>query len=354
MQEPRHTVGMILSEARQSAGVTLKDSAELLKIRRVYLEAFETDNHAALPEIVFSVGFLRTYANYLGLDEEALIRQFRAESRAALASDRPQLYFPKPALEEKGPGVIVLLVAGVLLVGALLAWTLSWRDDGAGQTGVEPVPDRLTSLVDEVGEPPLPPAGEGVDDAEPGARSPTFERLVTEPTAGEPGSVEDAATGTATGPITALDEPVPEEPVAEDTVLDEVSEEELSPPSEVDSVSEESDRPATADGATADGVTADGATADGTTADGMEVYALADSWVEITAPDGSVTYSGVLGAGQSIAVSDDSGVMVTGNAGGIELRLDGRSTGPLGETGDVLRDVAFDLETVRQRWFIER
>ena len=65
---PLETVGQDLRTARQRRGEDLATVARVLKIRRDHLEALEEDRLAALPGRTYAVGFVRAYADYLGLD----------------------------------------------------------------------------------------------------------------------------------------------------------------------------------------------------------------------------------------------------------------------------------------------
>ena len=62
------TLGETLRQARLDKGVSLADAARDTRIRRSYLEALEAEDLAALPPPVYTRGFLRTYAEYLGLN----------------------------------------------------------------------------------------------------------------------------------------------------------------------------------------------------------------------------------------------------------------------------------------------
>src|SRR3954447_18198618 len=62
------SIGETLRQARIDKGVSIADAERATYIRRRYLEALEADDYAALPASVYTRGFIRTYAEYLGLD----------------------------------------------------------------------------------------------------------------------------------------------------------------------------------------------------------------------------------------------------------------------------------------------
>jgi len=65
-------IGARLRDARESRGLTYDAVAAELRIRPVILAAMEREDHAALPERVYLLGLLRTYARHLGLDPAAV------------------------------------------------------------------------------------------------------------------------------------------------------------------------------------------------------------------------------------------------------------------------------------------
>ena len=76
-------IGASLRKARQELGVTLDDVEDETKIRKRYLNALEREDYADLPSEVYARGFLKTYANYLGLDGEALSLELKNRREAA-------------------------------------------------------------------------------------------------------------------------------------------------------------------------------------------------------------------------------------------------------------------------------
>ena len=71
------TVGEELRRERTRKGLTIKDAEQVLHIRGAYLEAIEEDNYKVIPGAVYAKGFIRNYANFLGLDGQALVNTFK-------------------------------------------------------------------------------------------------------------------------------------------------------------------------------------------------------------------------------------------------------------------------------------
>ncbi len=70
-------IGERLQEARAARGLTLEDVSEETKIRVRFLQALEHERWEVLPGSAYARGFLRTYANLLGLDAEELVAEYR-------------------------------------------------------------------------------------------------------------------------------------------------------------------------------------------------------------------------------------------------------------------------------------
>ena len=85
-QETTAQIGALLERKRREKGLSLKEAEQATKIRTRYLEGLERDDYSMLPDAVYIHGFLKTYANFLGLDGERLsqeLREHRAPSRAS-------------------------------------------------------------------------------------------------------------------------------------------------------------------------------------------------------------------------------------------------------------------------------
>ena len=105
-----------LTAARERKGVDLYRAERDTKIRARYLAALETGDYAELPGAVYTKGFLRNYALYLGLDPEDVIRQWRRERGDTSVPAEPALSVPKPlAAPRQG-----LTFSPVVIVAALL------------------------------------------------------------------------------------------------------------------------------------------------------------------------------------------------------------------------------------------
>lgn len=79
LEAPLETVGQDLRAARQNRGEDLASVSRALKIRKEHLEALEEDKMELLPGRTYAVGFIRSYATYLGLDPVVFVGRFKDE-----------------------------------------------------------------------------------------------------------------------------------------------------------------------------------------------------------------------------------------------------------------------------------
>jgi cytoskeletal protein RodZ len=125
-------IGTTLREARIRHKVDLAEIEERTKIRVRYLRALENEEWDLLPGPTYTRSFIRTYANFLGLDGERLADDFRRQQEALLAepgASRDPHVFPSRARVSHaedgsriGPGMIAAialagLVAIVFVIG---------------------------------------------------------------------------------------------------------------------------------------------------------------------------------------------------------------------------------------------
>lgn len=74
-------IGPALEKARRQQGLTLDEVEQATKIRKRYLQGLENDDYGVLPDAVYVQGFVKTYANYLGLDGEQLADELRSRRK---------------------------------------------------------------------------------------------------------------------------------------------------------------------------------------------------------------------------------------------------------------------------------
>jgi cytoskeleton protein RodZ len=283
----------LLRQQREALGLDLDDAAAALKIKPGYLAALEAGRPDLLPGPAYAIGFVRAYGDHLGLDGSEILRRFKAES--AVLDTKPDLAFPMPLGERSIPGGKMLMVALILALCGYGTWYYVSTSERSRPERVPQLPPDLAALA--VGVP------RGEPTAEPSAPPPATE-------------ADLAATPPAPGPATVESAPAEDKAGA------------LNAPAAVVAT------PAAPAGVPqADAPHTYGAV-DGTAR--IVVRATADSWVQIRSTDQAPLFTRVLKAGETYLVPDRPGVsMRTGNAGGLEITVDGKPTAAVGPNGAV-------------------
>jgi hypothetical protein len=140
-------IGNSLREARVRQGLEYPQIELATKIRAKYIRALEDEQFAVLPAQTYIKGFLRTYAEYLGLDGQLYVDEFSSRFIADGLEDAPRRVAPRVhqdrGIERK---VLVFALAGIAALTALVivAWKFGGSDSGTPpvaqtQTAAPPV-----------------------------------------------------------------------------------------------------------------------------------------------------------------------------------------------------------------------
>jgi cytoskeleton protein RodZ len=158
-------VGKALREARERRKLGLSEVEEATKIRSRFLRALENEEWQRLPGDAYARSFIRTYADFLGLDGGAMAERQRRLSGALRPSEqvpRPEPARAHPSLRGGGRRVSYG-VAGLaaVAVAAAIVLALSSGDGGSSSTNGSAAPPPGGERVDEgaAASPPHRPAG---------------------------------------------------------------------------------------------------------------------------------------------------------------------------------------------------
>jgi cytoskeletal protein RodZ len=395
-----------LIRARQQLGQDLRSIAEVLCIRYSYLDAIERGQYENLPGPTYAVGFMRSYADYLGLDGDQIVERFKHEVEGI--DSQTKLHFPTPAPEGKMPGGAVFLVAALLFAGAYGVWFyLSNQGDGLGDL-VAPVPEQLQEMVggasptaepaapaeqpqpapaQSVMTPPRPADSAGTAPGEtpaapaeaPATQAPTTAAPVTDAPAPQAPATQGPTTQgpTTQGPTTQapseggalLRQPGQTPPAADQqAAVPAPVPAPGAPAAETESPATESPAAAAPGGETPAGAPyaipaapESGAPATAfllnhqPTVYGEEnadarivLKASQDAWVQVRDREGNLLLTRVLRVGDSYRVPNQADLtLLTGNAGGLEISVDGSQLPALGPVGAVRRNIPLDAEALR-------
>ncbi|MBV8888072.1 MAG: helix-turn-helix domain-containing protein [Alphaproteobacteria bacterium] len=343
------SVGEILQERREELGFSLDEVGAALRIKPGYLAALEQGRTDELPGPAYAIGFVRAYAECLGLGADDVLARFKAETAALDA--RPDLSFPVPLAERSLPGGAVLLVALILALCGYGTWYYLSTGERSRPERVTELPSALQLPKPEPASPaPAPAAGPLV--AGPPLDTPT----VASPSPPLPNSAEPAP-ARGTGPLVpgSAGSGAPHGAAA--------------PPAPAAS-GVAATTPGNGAGATAPagGVTPAGKDANRTSAAvpppaaapadaahpappggaaRIVIRAAADCWIQVRDADQNIVFSRVLKAGESYKVPPRTGLSLrTGNAGALEIAIDGKNAPSIGSIGTLRRNVALDADAL--------
>ena len=304
-------VGAQLRERRLRSGGDLPHISRVLRIRLAYLKAIEDGAFDQLPGTTYANGFVRSYANHLGFDGEAAVAMFRAE--AAASPEDARLVFPAPMTEPKVPTGRILLVSVVLAAAIYGAWYHFNRATPLDDL-VPPVADSLQTEGDQSASP-------GADvNADAPAEAPASGGETAAAPAPGPADGQSAA-GSSPSPNPG---PTPAAPAA----------------SGPDSSATPASPAAEATPPALPGDTEGSVYGDKSGSARISLKALAETWVQIREASGTPIFTRTLKTGDVYNVpSRDDLILFTGNAGGVEITVDGKKAGVVGQSGQVRRDV---------------
>ena len=125
------TLGEYLKTQREDCNITLKEVSEVTKIRRAILEAIESDRHDLLPPKVFTQGFLKTYASYIGLDESEVVKRYHEDlERMERKGDKGKNGGQKHPKKVSSPTRVLVLFTVFILALAVWFFLLPQEEKG--------------------------------------------------------------------------------------------------------------------------------------------------------------------------------------------------------------------------------
>ncbi len=391
-QQRETEVGGFLRTNRLRAGLTLSKAASVLCIREAYLKAIEDGRFGDLPGPTYVTGFIRTYSEHLGLDGNEVVRQLKAEP---LSMDgNSELRFPSPMSEGGMPSGAILLIGLFVALVAYGAWYVSSSRDERIAELISPLPERLVAILHD---------GDDTTVREGSVQAPgtpeTSQRQQTDPDDGpaasdrvSPATSRDQeqvtnVTGNASGQTVPA---APSDSRNEDNAGDQAEiDSEPVVSTSAETIQGDGGRTGADDSETAIGESfrinnnASGgvedrvaiapppasAGADTQTVDRRPVEsepasteeavtplegrivlrAKGENWVEIReGGTDRLVVARLFKPGDTFDVPDTPGLrLLTGNAGGLEILVDGKPVPPLGTEGMVRRNIPLDAEQLR-------
>lgn len=396
-------VGAQLRQVRLERGEDLEQIAQYLRIRSAYLSGIEEGDMSVMPGQTYALGFLRSYADHLGFDGDDLVAQIK--TTVADLTGRTRLRIRTPLPESRLPKAPILVLSLAAIAGIYTGWSYVDRSGKLAIETVAEVPDHVRGLAldalppdeaaptspespevegppvaatpsgpsataDLVGPPPAetpapvaasrpPPMGElpvaGATSAPsmfPAPETDTAETATPEvdSVAMEPASPEGQATETglpALEPEAGPDDAAGEIEVAGITAPD-PSPDDASPVGEATSTARAADLLALLAPRPEDGLSS-AEVHDAENADARVIlHAIDVTWVQVSSADQEYVRARTLQPGDVMLVPNRADLELwTGNAGGLQVIVDGEPIPPLGGDGAVVRGVPLDPRLLR-------
>lgn len=334
-------VGMVLRKARLKTGEDLKSVSDKLRIRRPYLEALEESRHDDLPGRAYAIGFVRTYAVYLGLNAADLVTLYKSETGVEeAASNLGEFAYQEVRQDARLPKGSLFVLAILLGAGVYGAWLLSVSADRMVTERVPPVPERLGIASSATVEPTTSPnlasvaslAGDGASAAASTGELPAVNEPVRAATVVAPSSIAPIVAGETE---TTVSSETPEASVEVAALTPDT------PSSEEPSVTIADDLALAVGGARVYGLENVGAR--------VTVRALKQAWLRIEGGDGSVLLNQTLAEGEMYRAPTGGGaILVARDAGAFELFVDGALLGAAGPSGLVLTGKSLNPDDLRR------
>ncbi|MBK6751787.1 MAG: helix-turn-helix domain-containing protein [Pyrinomonadaceae bacterium] len=125
------TLGEKLREAREERGISLSEVAEQTRISPHYIESIERDDYKPLPGGIFNKGFVKSFAKYVGVDEQEALADYSRAIAAKEGSDEADLKVYKPEVltdDSSARSMIPTIIIAALILGLMTAGILFGLD----------------------------------------------------------------------------------------------------------------------------------------------------------------------------------------------------------------------------------
>ena len=134
-------IGTILKSSRLKSKKTLEDISSELCIRKIYLTALEEGDYETLPPIPYGVGYVRTYARYLGLNPERAVKLYKSASMVEEQKEEQEEVAPE-VVKVNNKHVVVSVLVLLLVYGF-------WQLLSSKKTEETPIVESVAEVIVE-------------------------------------------------------------------------------------------------------------------------------------------------------------------------------------------------------------
>ena len=121
------SLGEKLRAAREQRGISISEVAEQTRISPLYLEAIDSDNYKSLPGGIFNKGFVRSYAKYVGVDEQEALQDYSRiiAQTEPVVEEEFKTYRPEVLTDDRAASSIVpTIIFAAVILGLMTAGLL--------------------------------------------------------------------------------------------------------------------------------------------------------------------------------------------------------------------------------------
>lgn len=162
------SLGEKLRQAREGRGISISEVSEQTRISSQYLECIENDDYKPLPGGIFNKGFVKSYARFVGLDEQEAMSDYgKLVAANAAAEEADQRYRPEVLTDYNTSGSMVptIIFAGIILAlmtGGIL-FLVNYLQEQSNQTRASDTAANTNRQTQPIPvETPLPAASEPI------------------------------------------------------------------------------------------------------------------------------------------------------------------------------------------------
>lgn len=120
------TLGEKLRQAREERGISISEVAEQTRISPHYLDSIENDDYRTLPGGIFNKGFVKSYAKYVGIDEQEALQDYSRiiASQESSADSDSKNYKPEVLTDDRTSSSLIPTVIFAVIILGLMTWGL--------------------------------------------------------------------------------------------------------------------------------------------------------------------------------------------------------------------------------------
>jgi cytoskeleton protein RodZ len=118
------SLGEKLRQAREERGISISEVAEQTRISALYLEGIEADDYRTLPGGIFNKGFVKSYAKYVGVDEQEALQDYArlVSSQDNQVDEDAKTYRPEVLTDDRSNSSNLLTIIFAIIILGLISW----------------------------------------------------------------------------------------------------------------------------------------------------------------------------------------------------------------------------------------